>query len=126
MGYLNSFIKNLDIFGAKIQLNIRGNTKFSTLFGFLFSCACSIVVIITIILFGKDFYNKENPRLIYEIIKTSDYKEINISPSNFTIAFRIENHKGNPILDAYNYLSIINAQYVLIYNETILDYDDSF
>ncbi len=53
------------------------------------------MIVITCVLFGKDFYDKENPKIISENIKTDDYKEFNLKPSNLTFAFWVEDVIGN-------------------------------
>ena len=122
---ISNYLKKIDIFGVQFQFNIMGNDKFRTLFGFLLSIACSILIFTSIILFGKDFYNKDNPKLIYSNIKTDTIKEITIKPNNFTVAFRIEDNSGNPVLDSYEYFQYSAIQYIYIYNETTQEYDNN-
>ena len=84
-----------DFFGSQFQFSIMGNNKYKSLVGLIISCCCLIMNLIVTILFGRDFYYKENPKIITESIKTEDNNEFNLSPSNLTLAFRIENDYDN-------------------------------
>ena len=82
-----------------------------------------IVVIVTTLLFGKDFYNKQNPRLYTENIKAITYNEITLFPNNFTFALRIEDEGGVPTNDPENYFSLDCLHRSYYYNMTTQVWD---
>ena len=88
------------------------------------SIFCLLIIILISLLFGADFYNKENPRLITENIKTDDFKEIDFTPDKFTFAFRIENGAGNLAVDASTYINLMFGYKRYVYNETEQDFDN--
>ena len=87
MGFKEKFMK-LDLFGTQFQFSIMGNDKYRSLVGLLVSC-CLVVILIVTILFGRNFYYKENPKILTENIKTENSFEFNLNPTNLTFAFRI-------------------------------------
>ncbi len=114
----------LDFFGAQFQFSVMGNKRFKSISGLIMSILCLFVIVLTSILFGKDFYNKENPRVVIENIKTDDFKEINFTPDLFTFAFRIENGAGNYAEQASTYLKLNFGYKRYVYNETEQDFDN--
>ena len=88
------------------------------------STCCLIIIVIVTILFGKDFYNKENPTVIVENIKSDEYKEFNLTPSNLTFAFRVEDSSGNNADFSNGLIKTIIKYGRYVYNETSQEFDD--
>ncbi len=73
MNLLLNLFKSLDFFGVKFQFSVMGADRFKSIIGFLLSAACIIMILVTSLLFGKDFYLKVNPRVVTENILTDIY-----------------------------------------------------
>ena len=115
---LKDKLVNMDYFGSQFQFSIMGSSKFKSIVGVLVSNCCLIMIIITCILFGGDFYNKENPRIVTENVQTEDSRVLDVTPSNFTFAFRITDINGNyaPVISSLLKINIFHYKYT--YNET--------
>ena len=100
-----NIIKDIDYFGREFKFSVMGSQKSKTLFGVFISLCCFTLVIVTTILFGRDFFKKQNPRLYTENIKANNFKELTISPSNFILGFRLENYEANLADDPENYFN---------------------
>ena len=95
MSGLKDKFNQLDFFGSQFQFKVMGNNKHKSIVGVIMSTLCLILVVVVTIMFGRDFYNKENPRIVFENIKTSNYREFDLTPSNITMAFRLEDNLAN-------------------------------
>ncbi len=67
MGFIKNKFMKLDFFGAQFQFSIMGNSKYRSPVGLIMSSICLVMIIIVTILFGNDFYNKENPKLLQRV-----------------------------------------------------------
>ena len=102
-----------------------GENKFKSVLGFLLSTACIIMILVTSLLFGKDFYMKVNPRVVTENILTDIYKEIDLTPKDLNFAYRIEDSLGNPINKNLTKMLNIRLFYISVtYNKTSQEYND--
>lgn len=124
MSFLRNRLLKFDFFGSQFQFSVMGNNKYKSLQGLFMSSCCLIMVIIVTIMFGKDFYNKENPRIVSESIKTTDYKEFNLTPNNITIAFRLEDHKANVAKFSRELIKTKVRYARFIYNDTSQEFDE--
>ena len=123
MSLLKNYFMQFDYFGTQFQFSVLGNTKYKSLVGLLMSVCCLIMICIVTILFGRDFYNKEGPKIIFENFMTDDYKEFNLTPSNLTFAFRIEDDYGN-LANFPNQLIKTTVKYLrYVYNDTTNEYN---
>ncbi len=124
MKSITNTFKNIDYFGREFKFSVMGNEKSKSFFGVIVSLCCLAMVVVTTLLFGSDFYNKQNPRIYSENIKAIDYKAITLFPSNFILAFRIEEFEGNPTIDPENYFSLEIYHRSFMYNTTTKIWDD--
>ena len=60
---MNKFFKLFDIYGGEFNLRINGQTKFRSVTGGFFSFITMAIFIWTVISFGKDFYQRKNPKI---------------------------------------------------------------
>ncbi len=95
---MTMYLKQMDLFGAEAKFSAFESMSFKSLTGFIFSLLSFIVFIITTLIFGKDFYLKETPRIISESIKTNDISFINLQPNNFTVAFTVFKNTMDPCM----------------------------
>jgi hypothetical protein len=66
MATISSIVKKFDIYGNYFQLRINNQTKFKTFSGGLLSLITLIVLILCIISFGKDLFERKNPKISIE------------------------------------------------------------
>ena len=86
---------NLDIFGVRPKLYIAKENQFKTLLGSFASVLCFLLILVISIIFGKDFYLRDSPRIISERLLTDEYRNVTLDSTNFIFAFRIEDVVGN-------------------------------
>jgi len=60
---MNKFFKLFDIYGSEFSLRINGQTKFRSVTGGFFSFVTMAIFIWTVISFGRDFYQRKNPKI---------------------------------------------------------------
>ena len=87
-------IHNLDMFGNLFNFTINKKTKFTTNLGSIFSIITFLIIIITCIIFGSDFYNRINPRVLMQTAIPETVTKVKVSNKNFTISWRIEDSDG--------------------------------
>jgi hypothetical protein len=63
---LTRFIKFFDIYGNYFQLRINNQTKFKTVLGGIFSLLTLIILVLCVLSFGNDFFNRTNPKISIE------------------------------------------------------------
>ena len=86
----SNYFELIDFFGGELTFNTFGSKKATSMFGATMSFICIGIVIVISILFGSDFYNKTNPRIIIEEKKHNGEKNRQssaINASNFGLAF---------------------------------------
>lgn len=112
-------MKIFDFFAVNISLFTDKSVTYNTKFGGLVSISISILIILLIIAFGQDFYNRTNPQMVRETEITPDYPIYDINNKNFSIAIRIEDHNGNKAKDNnililkgfYKYYEKVNGEW---------------
>lgn len=98
---LIDYYKKIDIFGTEINFNVLGYRETNSLFGSLLTTICVFIFLITFTLFGQNFYNKTNPKIIIENKKNNQYQLYNLNSKNFTFLFRIEDKDGGGLTHEY-------------------------
>ena len=96
-----AFFDFLDLFGSKFSFNSFGKPKFHTLFGRLTSLLVYIKLITFISVFGLDFFNFANPRIVYERFEEKNYT--NFFNKNITMMWRIE-YDNSQMVNFQNFL----------------------
>jgi hypothetical protein len=66
MGKFTSFVKLFDIYGNAFQLRINNQKKFQTAIGGFFSLMTIIILVICILNFGADFFDRTSPKVVIE------------------------------------------------------------
>jgi len=94
-----SFFKKLDIFGNLFNFTVNREEKFKTNLGAIFSIFTFLVIVVTCILFGKDFYNRTNPKVLSQKTVPEKYSQINLTNKKLTFSWRIEDENGFEVLD---------------------------
>ena len=109
------FIKSLDMLGKEYQLKIEGDS-FKTTFGGFFSILIYMATLVLTWYFGKDLYEKQNPKYITSNNYLEEHPVIGIDPSNFTFALSLSsNQDGKFIYDSRAFV------YKAYYNRFRLD-----
>lgn len=92
-------MKIFDFFAVNITMYSEKSKTYGTKFGSTISLLISIIIVLLIIAFGQDFYNRTNPLIVRETEITEDYLVYQISNKNFSVAVRLEDQNGNRLLD---------------------------
>lgn len=96
VGFARSNIRKIDIFGDKFTFSSFGKSHFKTTFGGLATLIIVVTTIVIGLLWGQDFYQRKNPYAVTKQVIKDSYEFINLTNSNFTLAFRFENSNGVP------------------------------
>jgi hypothetical protein len=92
-----SLLTLFDIYGTKYHFLLQQKLIFKTWIGGIITLILSIMILICIYIFGKDFYHRRNPTYTFSTI-VEGYKIINLTNEKIIIAFRLEDEYG----DFYN------------------------
>src|SRR5687768_12873091 len=93
-----SFLSTIDIFGTEFSFTTFGSSKYGTIMGGMLTIICGFVFIAFTVLFGRDFFWRENPKLLTQTIFPELYPPpIKLNQSTLIIPWRFENVDGNPI-----------------------------
>jgi hypothetical protein len=90
-------LEQFDIYGTSFAFTTFKKEKFKTNFGAILSILSAIVMLVTTILFGKDFFNKINPKIIAQKMVPTNYTEVRLTNRNFVFAWRFEDLDGNKV-----------------------------
>ena len=90
MKKLNSFLTLIEIYGTKFHLLTNQKLKFKTWIGGIITLILSLIVLVLIYIFGKDFFFRKNTSFTEPTIGEG-YKIIDLSKEKILIAFQIEN-----------------------------------
>lgn len=83
-----------DILGKPINLYYKSYDKMSSTFGGIMSITLVILCGILIFAFGKNFFERSNPKVALSTLSSKDYPINYIGNNNFTFAFRLETGSG--------------------------------
>ena len=92
-----SLLTLFDIYGTKYHFLLQQKLIFKTWIGGIITLILSIMILICIYIFGKDFYHRRNPTYTFSTIGEG-YKIINLKNEKIILAFRLEDEYG----DFYN------------------------
>ncbi len=82
--------KTIDIFGITFNFTTLGKEKFKTNLGSLMTIICVVTIGVFTFLFGQNFYYRENPSVINQIVVPDNYSEpFNITTNNLFFAWRV-------------------------------------
>lgn len=94
IGQLRKYLRSIDIFGDKFSFSSFGSPSFQTTFGGIATILITVTTIIISLVWGQDFYLRKNPYAVTKRVLKDTYDFVNITKSNFTLAFRIETSNG--------------------------------
>lgn len=106
-------IKKFDIFGHQFYFRINEERTYKTYIGGILTIICVAIMVLVTFLFGSDFFDKTNSKILYQTVFPEQYYQIKPQPDNFTIAWRLEDVNGNPVanqdilhgrLEVFNYV----------------------
>ena len=121
MKKLSSLIKKADIYGELFNFTINRELKFKTIFGGLITIFTTIFLIWMTCDFSYLLLSRSLPLIATNIENIKDIKDFNSiktkNSANFTIAFRLEDHLGNP----YENKNIKFLEPVVSLNQNIFD-----
>ena len=96
----NFDISTLDMFGVPPLFKIQGNIKATSRFGLFLTLCTIIIVVLLLIFFGQNLYERKNPYFSKsDIPLASKDKLIELTPENFDIGFMIVSPLYGQILD---------------------------
>jgi hypothetical protein len=98
------------MFGQSFNFTIFKRDKFKSSIGGVITTISFILIVIVTLLFGKDFYLKQHPKVLTSTIFPKETVAYPVNSKNFTIAYRVEDTDGvllsnilfiNPIYYSY-------------------------
>jgi len=95
-----SLIKTYDFLGPEMTFRINNHENFKTVFGGVFSLISYALFLCFFIIFGMDFFNKQNPKVVTQFITPLNEENTTFTfYKDFHLAFRIvsEDNKIIPI-----------------------------
>ncbi len=101
-------LQQLDLFGTKFDFKIFGQSMFYTWLGKVLTLMCLGVIAGMFLIFGRDFFYRLNPKVVFDPQRPKAYPQYNMTPTNFTLAWRLEDVDGH-------YYSIKNFLYPYFY-----------
>ncbi len=93
-----NYMKDFDIYGTKMQFSIFKRNRFKSVFGGIFSIITLIIIVIFTFFFGKDFFYKTNPIILFKEEHPDRYlPAITLNSSNLLIPWRISDLNDVPV-----------------------------
>lgn len=106
------YFKHFDLFGNNVSLLYQGNKNIRTSLGGFFFLVIALLLVLLILGFGQDFFNRTNPSVIREAKIPNEYPVYSVTNKNFSIAVRLEDDEANLIKDFTSvYLEALLIQY---------------
>jgi len=92
------FLKQIDIYGSKMGLNLNGQPNFNSSLGGIFSIITMIIYILLFCDSSKDFFLKINPKVTSEKIYLTEtvLNNFTITNETFIFAFYAPNYLMDP------------------------------
>lgn len=78
-------LKYLDLFQVSPALYVNKQEKYQTKFGGFLSVTLFIILGVSLWVYGRDIYLKENPNITYVEISTDHPKRYNLTEDNFNL-----------------------------------------
>lgn len=93
-------LRECNIFGHEVSFNMMGKSKSKSLVGSVFTIILVMLTVLCIISFGKDFFDKINPTLLFTNIVPETYGPMyQLTSSNVQFPFRVMNYFSRETLD---------------------------
>jgi hypothetical protein len=118
---MSSYFKNIDIFGTRFEFTTFTKSKFRSVEGAVITLICYVIILIFSFFFGRDFYLRINPRILYQIQIPVNYSSpFLLDNTNMFIAWRISSYSSKTINHTgIVYPKIIHYSYDNVKNELI-------
>ncbi len=108
---LSKHLESIDIFGLPFYFTTFGKSRFKTVIGSFFTILFSIVMITFTFLFGRDFYYRENPKVLTQIKTPVEYPPaFKLNQDSMFFAWRISDENGY-LVDHYDFLNVYLTHY---------------
>ena len=91
------YFKHLDIYGLTFNFTTFQSLYFKTFVGGLLSIISVSLMFIFCFLFGKDFFFKQNPKVLISNEKPTTYQIFNLTQNDLLLAWRINDLYGNEV-----------------------------
>jgi hypothetical protein len=106
-----SILKKIDIFGTEFQFTIFNNKNFKTNLGGFCTLIAVLFAIILTLLFGRDLFFMDSPKIFVEDIIPNEYPKLKyLSHKNLLVAWRIKDQSGDKG-SFENYLDLVVTNY---------------
>ncbi len=143
MKYIKSALIKCDAYGTNFHFYVNHHKKYKAFYGGILTIFTIILLIISIIVFGSNFFQRKNPTITSSSVN-GEYSIINLKQEKLLIAFRLEDLDGNfmdftnkiyPRIYYYSrdidnntlsYRSTDNGQYLSYHICNDSDYEDDF
>ena len=91
------YFKHLDIYGLTFNFTTFQSLYFKTFVGGFLSIISVSLMFIFCFLFGKDFFFKQNPKVLISNEKPTTYQIFNLTQNDLLLAWRINDLYGNEV-----------------------------
>ena len=107
MKYIKSTLIKCDAYGTNFHFYVNHHKKYKAIYGGILTILTIILLIISIIVFGSNFFLRKNPTITSSSVN-NEYSIINLKKEKVLIAFRLEDLDGN-------FMDFTNKIYPMIY-----------
>jgi hypothetical protein len=101
------YVKYIDLFPRQVSLIHKGGVQFRNLFSTFVSIFIIIGMIASTIFFGRNFFERLNPQVIFKSSPTASFPYFEQNSTNFFAAAALADYSRNPIPLDKTYFSII-------------------
>jgi hypothetical protein len=92
---MQTLFKTIDMNGKYFNFRLKGEEKYKTAFGGLWTLLTIGIFILLTFLLGYDFYFRTNPLISTSYYKPTDYFNYTLNSSSFLFGFRVDDQDGN-------------------------------
>ena len=89
--------KYIDIYGPKFTFTVFQSRYYKTFLGGILTIISITLMFLLCFLFGRDFFYKENPRVLISNEKPTKYSIFNLTQNDLLLAWRINDLEGNEV-----------------------------
>jgi hypothetical protein len=102
-----NYLKYIDLFPRQISLIHKGRLQFRNSFSTLVSFFIIIGMILSTIFFGRNFFERLNPQVIFKSSPTGNFPYLEQNNTNFFAAAALTDFSRNPLAFDESYFSIL-------------------
>ena len=89
--------KQIDMYGPKFTFTVFHSMHYKTLIGGILTIISIILILVLCFLVGRDFFFKENPKVLISNEKPTKYTIFNLTQNDLLLAWRINDLNGNEV-----------------------------